>query len=95
MWSIPARIIALCKCNTNIAAQSMHTHTYLTYYWWRSTVVRTSVYDRRTFPGLRHDVQLTTSDLFGVNRPLYVSQHLDKWVVSKTQAFAAMRDGAA
>jgi len=24
-----------------------------------STVVRTSAYDRRTFPGLRHDVQLT------------------------------------
>ena len=28
----------------------------------------------RTFPGLHHDVQLT-GDLFGVNRPLYVSQH--------------------
>ena len=28
-----------------------------------------TIYDRRTFPGLRHDVQLTSS------RPLYVSQH--------------------
>jgi len=28
----------------------------------------------RTFPGLRHDVQLT-GDLLGVNHPLYVSQH--------------------
>jgi len=37
-----------------------------------STVVRTSVCDQRTFPGLRHDVQLT-SDLFEVNCPLYVS----------------------
>ena len=37
-------------------------------------LVRTSVYDWRTFPGLRHDVQLT-GDLFRVNRPLYVSQH--------------------
>jgi len=27
--------------------------------WWRSTVVRTSVYDRQTFPGLCHDVLLT------------------------------------
>jgi len=27
--------------------------------WWRSTVVRTSVHDRRTFADLRHDVQLT------------------------------------
>jgi len=41
--------------------------------WWRSTVVRTSVCDRRTFPDLHHDVQLT-GDLLGVNRPLYVSQ---------------------
>ena len=64
--------------------------------WWRNTVVRTSVYDRRTFPGLRHDVQLT-GDLLGVNCPLYVSQHgqlshssswVDKWVVSWIQAFA-------
>ena len=37
-------------------------------------LVRTSVYDRRTFSGLRHDVQLMR-DLFGINRPLYVSQH--------------------
>ena len=37
-------------------------------------LVRTSVYDRRTLPALRHDVQLT-GDLLGVNRPLYVSQH--------------------
>ena len=36
-------------------------------------LVRKSFYDRRTFPGLRHDVQLT-GDLVGVNRPLYVSQ---------------------
>jgi len=42
--------------------------------WWRSTVVRTSVIDRRTFPGLRHDV-LLMGNLLGVNRPLYVSQH--------------------
>ena len=27
--------------------------------WWRSIVVRTSVYDRRTFSVLRHDVQST------------------------------------
>jgi len=40
----------------------------------RSTVVRTSVYNRRTFPGLLHDVQLT-GNLLGVNRLLYVSQH--------------------
>jgi len=32
-----------------------------------------SVYDRRTFPGLHHDMQLT-GDLLGVNCPLYVSQ---------------------
>jgi len=42
--------------------------------WWHSTVVTTSVYDQRTFPGLCHDVQLL-GDLLGVNRPLYVSQH--------------------
>ena len=42
--------------------------------WWRSTVVRILVYDRRTFPALRHDVQLT-GDLPGVNHLLYVSQH--------------------
>jgi len=30
--------------------------------------------DWQTFPALCHDVQLT-GDLFGVNRPLYVSQH--------------------
>jgi len=63
---------------------------------WHSTVVRTSVCDRRTFPGLRHDVQLT-GDLLGVNHSLYVSQHgqlshssswIDEWVVSWTQAFA-------
>jgi len=45
-----------------------------TSYWWCSTVVRTSVYDRRTFPGLRRDAQLT-GDLLRVNHPLYVSQH--------------------
>ena len=58
-------------------------------------VIRASVYDRRTFSGLRHDVQLM-GDLLGINRPLYVSQHgqlshssswVDKWVVSWTQAF--------
>ena len=37
-------------------------------------LVRTSVYDRRIFPDLRHDMQLT-GDLLGVNRLLYVSQH--------------------
>jgi len=66
---------------------------------WRNTVVRTSVYGRWTFPALRHDVQLT-GDLLRVNRPMYVSQHgqlshssswVDKWVVSWTEAFAAMR----
>jgi len=31
-------------------------------------LVRTSFYDRPTFPAVRHDVQLT-GDLFGVNRP--------------------------
>jgi len=39
--------------------------------------------ERRTFRGLRHDVQLT-GDLLGVNRPLYVSQrgqlsHSSSW----------------
>jgi len=34
--------------------------------WQRSTVVRTSAYDRRTFAGLHHDMQLT-GDLFRVN----------------------------
>jgi len=67
------------------------------YSWWRSTVVRTSVYDRRTFPGLRHDVRLT-GDLLGLNHPLYMSANMansaihphgvKKWVVSWTQTFA-------
>jgi len=48
--------------------------------WWRSTVVRTSFYDRWTFPGLRHDVQLT-GDLLGVNRPLYVTQHTQPFIL--------------
>jgi len=26
--------------------------------WWRSTVVRTLVFDRRIFPGLHHEMQL-------------------------------------
>jgi len=42
--------------------------------WWRSTVVRTSVYDRWTFPVLRRDMQLT-GDLLGINPLLYVNQH--------------------
>jgi len=33
-----------------------------------------SVYDRRTFPALRHDMQLT-GDLFRVIRSLYDNQH--------------------
>ena len=55
------------------------------------TVVRTSVYDRRTFPALRHDLQLT-GNLLVVNRSLYMlasmansaihSLGVDKWVVS-------------
>ena len=36
-------------------------------------LVRTSVYDRQTFPALCHDMQLT-GDLV-VNCPLYVKQH--------------------
>ena len=39
-----------------------------------STVARMPVYDRRTFPNLRYDMQLT-GNLLGVNRVLYVSQH--------------------
>ena len=42
--------------------------------WLHSTVVRTSVYDWRTFPGLRHDMELT-GYLLGVSRPPYFSQH--------------------
>ena len=41
--------------------------------WWRSTVVRTSVYDRQTFPGLCHDMQLT-GDFLGVNSPTWPTQ---------------------
>ena len=33
--------------------------------WWHSTVLRTSVYDGQTFPGLSHDMQLM-DDLLGV-----------------------------
>ena len=64
--------------------------------WWYSTVVRTSVYDWRTFRGLHHDLQLT-GDLLGVNRQCMSANMansavhplgVDKWVVSWTQAFA-------
>jgi len=50
----------------------MYVYTDVVYTWWRSTVVRTSAYDRRTFPGLRHDVQLT-GDLLG-GKPSAVCQ---------------------
>jgi len=73
--------------------------------WWRSTVVTTLVYDQQTFPGLRHDVQLT-GDLFRVNRPQYISQncqlsHSSSWsrqMSSKLNSgicYAYMRGGAA
>jgi len=66
----------------------------------------TSVYDRQTFPGLCHDVQLT-GDLLRVNHPLYVSQHgqlghssswgqlMSSKLNSGVRCYAYMRGGAA
>jgi len=68
------------KVKNNWLLQSV---TYDVYFGGVAQLVRTSVYDRRTLPGLHHDVQLT-GDLLGVNRPLYVNQrgqlnHSSSW----------------
>jgi len=48
--------------------------------WWCSIVVRTSVYDWRTFPGLSHDVQWTgdllppQDKLSAVRQPTWLTQ---------------------
>jgi len=88
LWSCQQTMTIHCKYRTcTVPLSCIWTHydrvtnmsnvqynTCLCLSWWHITVVRTSVYDQRTFPGLRHDEQLT-ADLFRVNRMLYVSQH--------------------
>ena len=112
-WPSPLTIDLSPKSNRSTALSNrsswimftVYVGYYWMYCWWRTTVVRTLVFDRRTFPGLRHDVQLT-GDLQGENRPLYTANMaisaihplgVDKWVVSWTQGVrnAYLRGGAA